>query len=363
MLRINRPTGAVFVLFSENVHILIDMNVYLLKKSFFSFRGSESYDLDILDKTALELMSEALGAKTVEYGEIREESGERILLYPVYPFLTKDSLRAFVAKKEGSFAFEGGFVLRGKVPELSELPVSSADSTFGETLFHLEDYSRVLRRAAKETVKYHLSRGVLAEEGTVIGYHVKIGKGARICNGARIFGASEIGEDAEIGSGSELIDSTVGKGTRVKASTLTEARVGNNCTVGPYTYLRPFSEIGNNCRIGDFVEIKNANVGDGCKISHLAYVGDADVGNNVNIGCGAVFVNYNGRKKSRSKIGNGCFIGSNCNLVAPVRLESGCYLAAGTTLTQDLVSGDFCIGRCRETVKQNRAQEYLPLKK
>ncbi len=357
-----KRTGGFSVLFSTRFHNVINMKVYLLKKSFFSFRGTVSYEVDILDKTAIELMSESLHAIVAECGELPEEEGERVLLYPVYPFLTAEALRAFCAKREGSFAFEGGFVLRGKSSELSSLPVSSADSSFGETLFTLEDYARVLRRAASERVKYHLSRGVLAEEGAEIGYHVVIGKGAKICRGARISGASEIGENAEIGDGCEICDSAVGEWTKVRASTLLEARVGKNCTVGPNAYLRPFSEIGDDCRIGDFVEIKNANIGNGSKISHLAYVGDADVGKNVNVGCGVVFVNYSGRKKSRTTIGDGCFVGSNCNLIAPVRMEQGSYLAAGTTLTKNLTEGDFCVGRCRETIKPNRAQEYFPRK-
>lgn len=339
------------------------MKVFLLKKSFFSFRGIESYDLDILGKTALALMSESLDATVVESGELPEEEEDRVLLYPVYPFLTAETLFAFCAKREGSFAFEGGAVLRGRETKLCELPVSSAVPAFGETLFSLEDYAGVLRRAAEETRKFHLSRGVLVEKGAQIGYSVKIGKGAKICRTASILGASEIGENAEIGSGCSLVDSAVGAWTNVRSSTLLEASVGERCSIGPNAYLRPLGKIGNNCRIGDFVEIKNANVGDGCKISHLAYVGDADLGKNVNVGCGAIFVNYDGRKKSRTQIGDHCFIGSNCNLIAPVRMESGSYLAAGTTLTKELSSGDFCIGRCRETVKQNRAEAYFPVKK
>ena len=91
----------------------------------------------------------------------------------------------------------------------------------------------------------------------------------------------------------------------------------------------------------------------------LAYVGDVDVGDNCNIGCGAIFVNYNGKAKNRTKVGNNCFVGSNCNIVAPVTIADNSYICAGTTLTVDTEVDDFVIGRCRETIKKNRAHVYL----
>ena len=129
--------------------------------------------------------------------------------------------------------------------------------------------------------------------------------------------------------------------------------------MGPYATLRPASLVGDDVRIGSFVEVKNASVGDGCKIAHLAYVGDAELGSKVNVGCGVVFVNYDGRRKHRSYVGDGSFLGSNCNLVAPVRIGAGCFLAAGTTLTRDMADGDFCIGRSRESVRPKGAEKYL----
>ena len=117
--------------------------------------------------------------------------------------------------------------------------------------------------------------------------------------------------------------------------------------------------LGKKVKVGNFVEIKNANVGDGTKVSHLAYVGDADVGENCNIGCGAIFVNYNGKSKSRTKVGNNSFIGSNCNIIAPVNIEKNTYVCAGTTITENVNEDDFVIGRVRQVVKENRAHEYL----
>jgi bifunctional UDP-N-acetylglucosamine pyrophosphorylase/glucosamine-1-phosphate N-acetyltransferase len=111
--------------------------------------------------------------------------------------------------------------------------------------------------------------------------------------------------------------------------------------------------------IGNFVEVKNATVGENTKACHLAYIGDATIGKNCNIGCGAIFVNYNGKIKNKTFVGDNCFIGSNCNIIAPVNIESNSFITAGTTITEDVKSGDFVIGRVRQQVKPNRAYKYL----
>ena len=135
--------------------------------------------------------------------------------------------------------------------------------------------------------------------------------------------------------------------------------IGKNCKIGPFTHIRDGATIGNNVRIGNFVEVKNSTVGSGSKISHLAYVGDATIGKNCNIGCGAIFVNYNGKTKNKTIVGNNSFIGSNCNIIAPVKIDDKSYICAGTTITDDVKSGDFVIGRVRQSVKENRAKDYL----
>ena len=121
--------------------------------------------------------------------------------------------------------------------------------------------------------------------------------------------------------------------------------------MGPYAYIRPDSIIGPDCRIGDFVEIKKSIIGAKCKVSHLSYVGDCEMGEACNIGCGVVFVNYDGKNKFRSKVGNRVFVGSNSNIVAPVVLEDGAFIAAGSTLTQDVPQGALAIARARQVNK------------
>ena len=330
------------------------MKIFVVNKSFFTFRNTESYRLDLLGKTVTELMCERLGAELCAEYELPE--GDKAVLYPVYPFRTEEVFSRFLVRNAGSFLFRGGFVVRGcsDVYALSERNMFG----FGQTFFSLSDYSAALVAAARENAARHIKNGALVEEGAEVGFGVRLGKGSVVRRGARVMGESSVGENTEIGGGSEIVNSVVGAGTEVKCSVLRDCTVGDGCTVGPNAYLRGGSNIANGCRIGDFVEIKNASVGRGTKIAHLAYVGDADLGECVNIGCGAVFVNYNGKTKSRSRVGDGCFIGSNCNLIAPVALEKGSYVAAGTTLTRSLSCGDFCIGRCRETVKPDRAKDY-----
>ena len=134
--------------------------------------------------------------------------------------------------------------------------------------------------------------------------------------------------------------------------------MGAGCKVGPFAHLRPGAQVGENCRIGNFVEIKNARIGSGTKIAHLTYVGDAEIGENCNIGCGVVFCNYDGKKKSRTVVGKNCFIGSNVNLVAPVEIGEGSYIAAGTTVTRSVPPHSFVIGRSRQSCDKKLAERY-----
>ena len=119
--------------------------------------------------------------------------------------------------------------------------------------------------------------------------------------------------------------------------------------MGPFAYIRPGCEVGNHTRIGDFVELKKAHIGDNTKVSHLTYIGDAEVGERVNFGCGTVIVNYDGYTKSKTVIGDDCFIGCNTNLVAPVKIGDGAYTAAGSTITKDVPAQALGIARERQT--------------
>ena len=137
------------------------------------------------------------------------------------------------------------------------------------------------------------------------------------------------------------------------------AKIETGCIIGPYSRIRPNTILEENVKIGNFVEVKNSIIGSNTKINHLSYVGDCEIGNNCNIGCGVIFVNYNGKVKQKIKIGNNAFVGSNSNLIAPLEIGDYSYVCAGTNVTQNLDKLDFCIGRVRQIVKPNGAIKYL----
>ena len=188
---------------------------------------------------------------------------------------------------------------------------------------------------------------------------VQIAESAIVYDNVIFVGKCVIGEHTIIYPNSVIDNSCIGDGCVIKSSYIEGSIIKNNVTIGPFAHIRPNSIVDDNCKIGNFVEIKHTHLGAGTKASHLAYVGDAEVGKNCNIGCGAIFVNYNGKEKNKIKVGDDCFIGSNCNLIAPLNMASHTYLCAGTTLTHDSQEYDFIIGRVRETVKTQRAKEYL----
>ena len=181
-----------------------------------------------------------------------------------------------------------------------------------------------------------------------------ISKKTNIEKSVKIVGDCLIEDDVIISGDCLIENSVVRKGAKVQSSYIISSEIGEKTTVGPFAHIKQNSIVGNNCRIGNFVEIKNSILGNGTKCAHLSYIGDAELGERVNVGCGVVFANYDGKKKHRSKVGNDVFIGCNCNIVAPRVVEDGCFIAAGTTVATDLPKNTFCIGRERETIKERK---------
>jgi len=201
---------------------------------------------------------------------------------------------------------------------------------------------------------------------------VKIGKGTTIYPCVVIEGTVVIGENCIIGLNTRIVDSTIGNYTEIQQSVILESRVGDNTNIGPFAYLRPNSNIGSHCKVGDFVEVKNSSLADGAKASHLTYIGDADVGRDVNLGCGVVFVNYDGANKYRSVVKDGAFVGCNVNIVSPVVIEEGAYIAAGSTVTKDVPAGALCVAREKQRIiegwslrkkKKNKEAERMDIQK
>ncbi len=231
--------------------------------------------------------------------------------------------------------------------------------------------SEALRRYKEKEAKRievnlrHLDNGVEFVDiyAACIDETVKIGAGTLIGPCVTIKGDAVIGENCVIGQNSRIEDSVLADGVEVQSSVILESKVGSGTKVGPFAYLRPNSNVGENCKIGDFVEVKNSNFGNGSKASHLTYIGDSDVGENVNLGCGVVFVNYDGTNKFRSTVGDGAFIGCNSNLVSPVHVGEGAYVAAGSTVTEEVEADALYIARARGIKKQGWVSKKGILKK
>lgn len=215
----------------------------------------------------------------------------------------------------------------------------------------LSEAERIMRL---DVNKMHMANGVtlIDTNSTYIDKNVKIGRDTIIYPNCHIKGNSVIGEDCIIRENTTIEDSHIEDHVTIKISTILSSKVGARTTIGPYAYLRPKSVLGEDVKIGDFVEVKNAEIGNGSKASHLSYIGDAVVGKNVNIGCGVVFVNYDGKNKFKSIVEDNAFIGSNSNLVAPVTVKEGGYIATGSTVTVDVPEGALCVARAREVIKE-----------
>lgn len=213
--------------------------------------------------------------------------------------------------------------------------------------------------------EYHMSMGVtIVNPGsTYIEEGVSIGQDTIIYPGVTIEGNTEIGKDCIIRSNTRISNSKIGNQIEIESSLIENSIVEEGANIGPNAHLRPDSHIGKNVRIGNFVEVKNAYLGDNSKAGHLTYIGDAEVGKNVNIGCGVIFVNYNGKEKFRTTIGDDSFIGSNVNLVAPLKIENKAFVAAGSTITKDVPEGSLGISRVDQVNKEGWMEKRLKNKR
>ena len=192
---------------------------------------------------------------------------------------------------------------------------------------------------------------------TYIDAGVKVDNDTIIEGNVVIKGHTEIGSDCLIGAGSRITDSILHDNVKVISSTLEEAEMHDGSDIGPNSHLRPQAEIGKDVHIGNFCEVKKAYVGEGTKVGHLSYIGDATLGKDINVGCGVVFVNYDGANKHHTNVGDHAFIGSNSNLVAPVNIAADSFIAAGSTITDDTQKFDMAIARARQTNKADYAKK------
>ncbi|MBP0727263.1 bifunctional UDP-N-acetylglucosamine diphosphorylase/glucosamine-1-phosphate N-acetyltransferase GlmU [Bacillus sp. RG28] len=237
-----------------------------------------------------------------------------------------------------------------------EIVAAYQTGDFDETLGVNDRYalSQAEEHMKKRINKKHMLNGVtiIDPNSTYISADAVIGADTVIYPGTMVYGHSTIGEDCQIGPNTEILDSEIGNNTVIKQSVVHNSQIGNNGAVGPFAHIRPESNIGNDVRIGNFVETKKVSFGNGSKASHLSYIGDAEVGENVNLGCGSITVNYDGKKKYLTKIEDNVFVGCNSNLIAPVTIKKGSYVAAGSTITDNVPENTLSIARARQVNKE-----------
>lgn len=215
----------------------------------------------------------------------------------------------------------------------------------------LNEAEKIMQKRINE---YHMRNGVTMRnpESVYIEDGVEIGNDTEICQNVTIKSGTKIGSDCVIGSGSMLDRAVIHDCVDVLSSVILESEVDEGTHVGPFAYIRPNCHVGKEVKVGDFVELKNSNIDDGTKISHLTYIGDSDVGKRVNFGCGTVTCNYDGKKKYRTTIGDDCFVGCNTNFVSPINVGDGVYIAAGSTITEDIPENSLSIARARQVNKE-----------
>ena len=301
-----------------------------------------------------------------------------------------DEVQAVVEEKSCTPAqrklheINSGFYAFAVSPLLANLEKLKTDNPHGE--YYLTDMAAVLRKAKQKVVAVatenpaeilgsntraelvELDRKMrrnkcakLMDEGVTIFYpetcvidtDVEIGADTTIEPFVQLLGKTRIGVDCRVRSYSVIKDSWLGNGVLVRPGcVLDSARVSNHALLGPYSHLRPGSEIGEGAHVGNFVETKKAKLGKGSKANHLTYLGDAEIGEGVNIGAGTITCNYDGLLKHTTTIEDGVFVGSDSTLVAPVKLGKGSYVGAASCITEDVPPESLALGRSRQIVKE-----------
>lgn len=252
------------------------------------------------------------------------------------------------------------------IKKQGEVVTAYQTDAFEETLgvndrIALAEAERIMRTRIN---KNHMRNGVtiIDPANTYIEADVQIGQDTIIYPGSMLKGTTVIGADCQIGPNTEIDCCEIGNETVVHQSVAHNSTIGSHVKIGPFAHIRPDSSISDEVKIGNFVELKKAVFGKGSKASHLSYIGDAEVGNNVNIGCGSITVNYDGKHKFLTKIEDDVFVGCNSNLIAPVIIGKGSYIAAGSTITDDVPSEALAVARARQVNKENYVNK-LNLKK
>lgn len=312
-------------------------------------------------------------AEVLNFDEVKGFDGEIIIIPADMPCLKTETVSAFANMELDKVdALVLGDVIKLNAETIKKLDVKSNEDILPLVKENLEyeeifakdeetvncDTRQDLAKAIK-IIKCREAERVMAEGVTLIdpdsvyiSPFAEIGKDTVIYPDVFVEGASKIGKNCVIRSNTVIENAEIGDNTTITSSVINSSTVGTKVSVGPFAYIRPDCKIGDNVKVGDFVELKKAKIGNGTKISHLTYVGDSEVGERVNFGCGTVTVNYDGKNKFLTKIGDDAFIGCNTNLVAPVTVGNGAFTAAGSTITDNVPDENLAIARAKQVNKE-----------
>ena len=238
-------------------------------------------------------------------------------------------------------------ILKDEGKKVGALSIDYEETIGVNSRVQLAEAEEILRRRIN---RRHMENGVtlIDPNSTYIGDDVEIGRDTIIYPGNVIEGNTKIGEGVVLYPNSRISNSIISNNVEIQSSVIIDSQIGERTTVGPFAYIRPESVIGSHARIGDFVEIKKSNIGNNTKVSHLTYIGDAEVGENCNFGCGTVVVNYDGKSKNKTIVGNNSFIGCNTNIVKPVTMVDNTNIAAGSTIVNNVKEGELAIARAKQ---------------
>lgn len=239
-------------------------------------------------------------------------------------------------------------ILRKEKQKINASIAENFEDTLGiNSREQLANAEKIIRqRKNKELMMQGVT--LMDPDTTYVDVDVEIGQDTVIYPSTWIEGNSKIGEGCKIGPNSHLQNTIMGDNVEAMFVFTEDCQIANDVKIGPYVHIRPNSVLADKVKVGNFVEVKNSTIGEGSKLPHLSYIGDTDMGSGVNMGCGTITVNYDGKNKFRTTIGDDCFIGCNSNLVAPVTINNGAYVGAGSTITKEVPENALAIARERQ---------------
>ena len=239
-------------------------------------------------------------------------------------------------------------IIREAGGKIAALAADDFEETLGvNSRAQLAEAEKILRRRKNRAL---MDEGVtlMDPDSTFVDTDVIVGRDTVIYPFTWLEGATTVGEGCVLGPSSRFSDARIGDGVTAHFVYAHECEIGDGVTMGPYVHLRPGTKLAKDVKIGNFVEVKNSVIGEGSKLPHLQYIGDCDMGAGVNMGCGTITVNYDGKNKFRTTIGDRAFVGCNSNLVAPVTVGDDAYVAAGSTVTRDVPPENLAVARARQ---------------